>query len=144
MALGLPVKMVVLTIVGMVGLAAMLVFINNSEAAMPKPMHANINGSSLIILSESLEIIELPVEVINSKDGTPVVKASVALTGMSAAAINVTDSRGDTVLKFNKSDFEFKTHEGYLKLTVRAAGFREYENEFAVKVVNFTFSGTLK
>ncbi|MDP2766492.1 MAG: hypothetical protein Q8O41_03440, partial [Candidatus Methanoperedens sp.] len=118
------------------GLAAMLVFINNSEAAIPKPMHANINGSSLIILSESPDLIELPVEVINSKDGTPVEKASVTLSGMSAAAINITDSRGDTVLKFNKSDFEFKTQEGYLKLTVRAAGFREYENEFAVKVVN--------
>ncbi len=136
MALGLPIKMVVLTIVGMVGLAAMLAFISNSEAAMPKPMHANMNGSNLIILSESPDIIELPVEVINSKDGTPVVKASVALTGMSAAAINVTDSRGDTVLKFNKSELELKAQEGYLKLTVRAAGFQEYENEFAVKVVN--------
>ncbi|MDD1745643.1 MAG: hypothetical protein LUQ20_07560 [Candidatus Methanoperedens sp.] len=136
MALGLPVKMVVLTIVGMVGLAAMLVFINNSEAAIPKPMHANINGSSLIILSESPDLIELPVEVINSKDGTPVEKASAALSGMSAASINITDSRGDTVLKFNKSDLELTAQEGYLKLTVRAAGFREYENEFAVKVVN--------
>ncbi len=136
MALGLPIKMVVLTIIGMVGLAAMISFISSSEAAIPKPMHANINGSNLIILSESPEIIELPVEVINSKDGTPVEKASVALSGMSAAAINLTDCRGDTVLKFNKSDFEFKTQEGYLNLVVRASGFKEYENEFAVKVVN--------
>ncbi len=135
MALGLPIKMVVLTIVGMVGLAAMLSFISSSEAAMPKPMHANINGNSLIILSESPATIELPVEVINSKDGTPVVKASVALTGMSVASINVTDSKGDTLLKFNKDDLELKAQEGYLKLTVSAAGFREYENEFAVKVV---------
>jgi len=136
MAIGLPIKMVVLTIVGMAGLAAMMSFISNSEAAMPKPMHANINGSSLIILSAPSDIIELPVEVINSKDGTPVVKASVSLTGMSVAAINVTDKTGDTVLKFNKSDIELKVQEGYLKLSIRAAGFREYENEFAVKVVN--------
>ena len=136
MALGLPIKMVVLTIVGMVGLAAILAVISSSESVMPKPMHANIKGGSLIILSASPDIIELPVEVINSKDGTPVVKASVALTGMSAAAINVTDSRGDTVLKFNKNDLELTAQEGYLKLTVRAGGFREYENEFAVKVVN--------
>jgi hypothetical protein len=136
MAIGLPIKMVVLTIVGMVGLAAMLVFISNSADAIPKPMHANINGSSLIILSESPDLIELPVEVMNSKDGTPVEKASVTLSGMSEVAINITDSRGDTVIKFNKNDFKFNTQEGYLKLTVRAAGFREYENEFAVKVVN--------
>ena len=136
MAIGLPIKMVVLTIVGMVGLAAMISFISSSEAGMPKPMHANINGSSLIILSECPAVIELPVEVINSKDGTPVAKANIALTGMSLAAINVTDSGGDTLLKFNKSDLELKAQEGYLKLSVRAAGFREYENEFAVKVVN--------
>jgi len=136
MAIGLPIKMVVLTIVGMVGLAAMISFISSSEAAMPKPMHANINGSSLIILSGSPDVIELPVEVINSKDGTPVAKASVVLAGMSVAAINVTDSRGDTLLIFNKTDLELRAQEGYLKLSVRAAGFREYENEFAVKVVN--------
>jgi len=136
MALGLPIKMVVLTIVGMVGLAAILAVISNSEAAMPKPMHANINGSGLVILSESPDVIELPVEVVNSKDGTPVVKASVALSGMSAVAINITDSSGDTVMKFNKNDLELKTQEGYMSLVVRAPGFREYENEFAVKVVN--------
>jgi hypothetical protein len=136
MATGLPIKMVVLTIVGMVGLAAILSVISNSESAMLKPMHANINSGSLIILSASPDIIELPVEVINSKDGTPVVKASAALSGMSAVAINITDSRGDTMLKFNKSDLELKVQEGYLKLNVRAGGFREYENEFAVKVVN--------
>jgi len=135
MALGLPINMVVLTIVGMVGLAAMMSFISDSEAAMPKPMHANINGSNLIILSEPPDNINLSVEVINSKDGTPVVRASVALTGMSAAAINVTDSRGNTALKFNKSELELKAQEGYLKLTVRAAGFQEYENEYAVKIV---------
>ncbi len=136
MAIGLPIKMVVLTIVGMVGLAAMLSVISSSETAIHKPMHANINGGSLIILSAAPDIIELPVEVINSKDGTPVIKASVTLSGMTAAAINITDSRGETVLIFNKSELELKSQEGYLKLNARAAGFQEYENEFAVKVVN--------
>lgn len=136
MALGLPIKMVVLTIVGMVGLAFMLAVISSSETAMPKPMHANIKNGSLIILSASPDIIELPVEVINSKDGTPVVKASVALSGLSGAAINITDAGGNTTLKFYKSDLDLNTQEGYLKLVARAEGFREYENEYAVKVVN--------
>lgn len=136
MATGLPIKMVVLTIVGMVGLAAILTVISSSEATIPKPMHANIKAGSFILLSESPEIIEVPVEVINSKDGTPVEKASVTLSGMSAIAIDITDSNGDAVLKFNKNDLELKAQEGYLNLVVRAVGFREYENEFAVKVVN--------
>jgi hypothetical protein len=136
MAIGLPIKMVVLTIVGMVGLAAILVVISNSEAAMPKPIHANIKGGSLIILSESLEIIDIPVEVINSKDGIPVVKASVALSGMDSVAINITDSNGTALLRFNRDGLELKAHEGYLRLDVRAGGFQAYTNEYAVKVVN--------
>ncbi len=136
MAVGLPIKMVVLTVVGMAGLAAMLAFMSSSESTIPKSMHANIKNGSLIILSESPEIIELPVEVIDSKDCTPVVRASVDLSGMSAAAINITDGRGNSILRFNKNDFELKSQEGYLNLDVRASGFREYSNEYAVKVVN--------
>jgi hypothetical protein len=136
MAIGLPIKIVVLTIVGMVGLAAILSVISNSEDAIPKSMHANIKGGSLIILSASPEIIELPVEVINSEDGTPVVKASVALSGMDAVVINMTDINGSALLRFSKGELELKRQEGYMKLDVRATGFREYENDFAVKVVN--------
>jgi hypothetical protein len=136
MAIGLPIKIVVLTIVGMVGLAAILAVISNSEDVIPKSMHANIKGGSLIILSASPEIIELPVEVINSEDGTPVVKASVALSGMDAVVINMTDINGSALLRFSKGELELKRQEGYMKLDVRATGFREYENDFAVKVVN--------
>ncbi len=136
MALGLPIKMVVLTIVGMVGLAAMLAVISSSESAIPKPMHANIKGGSLIILSESPEIIEIPVEVISSKDGMPVIKASVAFSGMDSVALNITDGNGTALLRFNKDDLELKAHEGYLRLDVRASGFQEYINEYAIKVVN--------
>ncbi len=135
MAIGLPIKMVILTIVGMVGLAAILAVISGSESAMLKPMHANINCSSLIMLSESPDIIELPVEVINSRDGTPVVKANAALCGLDATAINTTDSNGNTVLRFDRNDLELTAHESYLTLRVTAAGFREYVNEYAIKIV---------
>ena len=137
MAIGLPIKIVVLTIVGMVGLAAMLGIINSSKDAVPKPMHAIINGSNLIILSDlsDTDVIELPIEVMNSRDGIPVAKASVVLFGLNAASLNITDPRGETTLKFNKSDFELDANEGYLRLDVKATGFKDYTNEYAVKVV---------
>ncbi len=135
MALGLPIKMVVLTIVGMIGLAVMLAFIGNSENAIPRPMHATLTNNSLVILSKFNDSIELNVEVINSNDGTPVEKASVFLSGLDTAEISTTDKNGDTVLRFNKDDFHFDTNEGYLKLDVKAAGYRDYTNEYAVKIV---------
>lgn len=134
MALGLPIKMVVLTIVGMVGLAAMLGIIYSSESAMPKPMHANVKSNNLIILSDTPNIT-IPIEVINSKDGTPVEKASVVLFGLNATAINITNSTGETILTFNKTDFDMDASEGYLELNVKATGFLDYKNEYAVKIV---------
>jgi len=127
--------MVVLTIVGMVGLAGIIALISNSESAMPKPMHANINGDSMIILSASSDIIELPVDVINSKDGSPVVKASVVLSGLNIVALNISNINGTALLRFNKNDLELKAYEGYLRLEVRAGGFQEYINDYAVEAV---------
>lgn len=134
MALGLPIKMVVLTIVGMAGLAAMLSAINNSAGTIPQAMHASVNGTNLIVLSTSSDI-EIPIEVINSRDGMPVYRASVILSGLNATAINITGNNGETILKFNKSDFDLKAGEGYLRLDVRSGGFQDYTNEYAVKIV---------
>ena len=137
MALGLPIKIVVLTIVGMVGLAAMISIIDNSQAVIPKPMHANLKSMSLIILSDFSEtdVINFSIEVLNSNDGTPVEKASVALLGLSASSINLTDKNGETMLRFHKQDFEMDANEGYLKLDVRKTGFKVYDNDYAVKIV---------
>ena len=137
MALGLPIKIVVLTIVGMVGLAAMISIIDNSQAVIPKPMHANLNSGSLTILSNfsDTDSITVPIEVVNSKDGTPVEKASVALSGLNAVSLNVTDREGSTFLNFNKNDFNMDMNEGYLRLNVKATGFLDYTNEYAVKIV---------
>jgi len=134
-AVGLPIKMVVLTIVGMAGLAAMLSVIDNGQSAIPGALHANLKGNSLIILSSSPGILEFPVEVVNSKDGTGLEKASVVLSGLNVTAINVTGKNGGTILWINRDDVEMDTGEGYLQLDIRASGFQDYSNEYAVKIV---------
>ncbi len=137
MALGLPIKIVVLTIVGIVGLAAMIVIINNSESAIPKAMHANLKSDNLVVLSKinNSTDIELPVQVVKSEDGMPVERAKVVLSGLDAVAANITDSNGTSILKFNKTDFQLDADEGYLKLSVSGRGFQDYSNEYAVKIV---------
>jgi hypothetical protein len=137
MALGIPVKIVVLTIVGMAGLAAMLVIIDNGESAIPKPIHADLESGNLILLPafNDTEDIDIRVEVIDSIDGTSVEKASVALSGLGAISVNMTDNDGYTILRFKKTDFDLKAGEGYLELDVKANGFQDYSNEYAVKIV---------
>jgi hypothetical protein len=134
-AVGLPVKIVVLTIVGMAGLAAMLSVIDNGQRAIPGMLHADLKGNSLIILSSSPDILEFPVEVADSKDGTGLEKASVVLSGPNVTAINVTGRNGRTILRINRDDIEMDTGEGYLELVIKASGFQDYSNEYAVKVV---------
>ncbi|VVB93433.1 Uncharacterised protein [uncultured archaeon] len=137
MAGGLPIKIVVLTIVGLAGLAAMLAVINGSESAIPKAMHADVKSNNLIVLSkiDDNESIEFEIEVLNSKDGSPVEKARAALSGMEALAINMTGNDGMTILRFQKSDFYMDTNEVYLRLEVKASGFQDYVSEYAIKIV---------
>ena len=137
MAIGIPIKIVVLTIVGMAGLAAMLVFIDNSEGSIPKPIHADVKSSNLIILSafNDTEDIDMAVEVMDSIKGTHLKKASVVLSGLGAASANMTNANGHTILRFKKTDFDLKEGEGYLRLDVKANGFQDYANEFVIKIV---------
>ena len=137
MAIGIPIKMVVLTIVGMAGLAAMLAIIDNGQSAIPGSMHADVRSGNLIILSalNDTDSIEVKVEVINSIDGTPVRKASSVLSGEGTCSVNITDENGITILKFKKTDFDMEAGEGYMDLEVMANGFQDYSNEYAVKLV---------
>lgn len=137
MAIGLPIKMVVLTIVGLAGLAAMLAIIDNGQSAIPGSLYADVKSGNLIILSafNDTESIDVKVEVINSIDGTSVRKASSALSGEGTSAVNITNEDGITILRFKKTDFDMDAGEGYLNLEVKANGFQDYTNEFAVKLV---------
>jgi hypothetical protein len=137
MALGIPIKIVVLTIVGMAGLAAMLVIIDNGESAIPKHIHADLKSSNIIILPafNDTEDIDMEVEVIDSIQGTSVEKASVALSGLGTISVNNTNNHGSTILRFKRGDFDLKAGEGYLQLDVKANGFQDYSNEYAVKIV---------
>jgi hypothetical protein len=137
MAIGIPIKIVVLTIVGMAGLAAMLAIIDNGQSAIPGSLYADVKSGNLIILSafNDTESIDVKVEVINSIDGTSVRKASSVLSGEGTSAVNITNEDGITILRFNKTDFDMDTGEGYLNLEVKANGFQDYTNEFAVKLI---------
>jgi len=134
--IGLPMRMVVLTIVGMAGLAAMIIFIGDMSL-VPKTMHADITGidgsttSSVLLANNGIKRVTVRVTDI---DGGPVVGATVVFYGLHASASGVTDSNGNALVNIDTSSFSVPG-EGYLKLSAKASGFVDYKNDFALKVV---------
>ena len=136
-ALGLPMRMVVLTIVGMAGLTAMVIFIGDASL-IPKTMHADITGidnsttSSVLHLNNGIKNITIRVIDI---DGDPVVGATVVIYGLHTSASGMTDSNGNALVNIDTSSI-IVSGEGYLKLSAKSSGFVNYQNDFALKVVD--------
>jgi len=136
-AMGLPMRMVVLTIVGMAGLAAMVIVIGDLNL-VPKTMHADITGIDNSTTSSVLHVNNgtknVTVRVIDI-DGGPVVGATVVFYGLHTSASGITDSNGNARVNIDTTSFSV-SGEGYLKLSAKASGFVDYQNDFALKVVD--------
>ena len=136
-AIGLPMRMVVLTIVGMAGLAAMFTFIGDVNL-VPKTMHADITGIDNSATGSVLQVNSgtknINVRVIDI-DGGPVAGATVVIFGLHASASGKTDSNGNALVDIDTASF-IVSGEGYLKLSAKASGFVDYRNDFALKVVD--------
>jgi hypothetical protein len=136
-ALGLPIRMVVLTIVGTVGLAAMIIFIGDMSL-LPKTMHADIIGIDNSTTSSVLHVNNgtknVTIRVIDI-DGGPVEGATVVFYGLHSSASGMTDSNGNTLVNIDTASL-CGSGEGYLKLSAKASGFVDYQNDFALKVVD--------
>jgi len=136
-AMGLPIRMVVLTIVGMVGLAAMIIFIGD-VSLVPKTMHADITDidnsttSSMLHVNNGTKNVTIRVTDI---DGGPVVGATVVFYGLHTSASGMTDSNGNALVNIDTDSFSVPG-EGYLKMSAKASGFVDYNNDFALKVVD--------
>lgn len=134
---GLPMRMVVLTIVGMAGLAAMIIFIGD-VSLVPKSMHADITGIGNSTTNSVLHVNNgtknVTIRVIDI-DGGPVVGATVVFYGLHTSASGMTDSDGNALVNINTSSFSV-SGEGYLKLLAKASGYVDYQNDFALKVVD--------
>ena len=134
--IGLPMRMVVLTIVGMAGLTAMVTFIGDVNL-VPKTMHADITGiddsttSSVLHVNNGTKNVTVCVIDI---DGVPVVGTTVVIYGLHTSASGKTNSNGNAQINIDTASF-IVSGEGYLKLSAKASGFVDYQNDFALKVV---------
>ena len=136
-AVGLPMRMVVLTIVGMAGLASMIIVIGDLNF-VPRSMHGDIisidNSTSSSLLHANNGTKNVTVEVVDV-DGSSVERATVVIFGLDSSASGRTNRDGYAVLVVNTSSIKV-VGEGYLKLVVKADGFSDYLNDYALKVVD--------
>ena len=135
-ALDLPMRLVVLTIVGMAGLASMIMFIGDMNV-VPRSMHADIiginNSTASNIIHTNSGIKNVTVQVFDV-DGIPVEGVTVILYGLHSSASGLTGMDGKAMVRIDTSALSVHG-EGYLKLMARIQGFVDYKNDFALKVV---------
>ncbi len=134
-SVGLPIRMVVLTIIGLVGFAAIVGSISNAPGA-PRPMYAVANVSSFTLPDGSGDTPPLLITVFDNDDNQ-IGGANVVVWGPShsAAAGGVTDSGGEVVLQVANISLPVGKQEGYLSIKVMADGYMDYTDGYVVKVV---------
>ena len=130
-AMELPINIVVLTIVGMVALAFMLGSMPTD--IVPKTMSADVVSGSVISLPGGIGRFDVDIRV-TDVEGSQVSGANVVLRGFGAAGSGVTGDDGIANVK-SSGEMHMGSYEGYLRLTVMASGYRDYNNDYAVKVI---------
>ena len=140
---GLPVRLIVVLVVGVIALAAMVAAVNGFKPQ--KMMSASVievggkDGNLLVIPKIGYAAVEhnwtCRVLVIDA-DGNPISGASVIVHGLSGAGGGVTDKDGEAYLtKTNDVMLNANQDSGYMALEVSAPGYNSYKNENALAVV---------
>ncbi|SES74264.1 hypothetical protein SAMN04488587_0744 [Methanococcoides vulcani] len=134
-AIGLPIRMVVLTIIGMIGFAVIVSAIVNAPTA-PRPMYATSNVTSITLSGEFGN--SGPIEItISNFDGDPIGGCNVVLRDPSGtvASGGLTDSSGQVQMQLMNISLPTGKREGYITIKAMADGYLEHNDEHFVKVI---------
>ena len=138
--IGLPIRIVVLSIIGLVGFYAILSALGSTPAS-PEPMYATANISSFSVPTlESGETEEtslnLLIKVLN-RDNQGVGGANIILRSpdRQRAYSGVTNSSGNTVVKILNPELPPGKAEGYVSVKVMRARYMDFTNDYFVKII---------
>ncbi|MCL7410651.1 MAG: carboxypeptidase regulatory-like domain-containing protein [Methanosarcinaceae archaeon] len=134
-SVGLPMRMVVLTIIGLIGFAAIVASISNAPT-VPRPMYVVANISSFALPNDSGDTPPLLLSVFDNDD-ISIPDANVVVWGPShsAAAGGVTDSGGEVVIQIANISLPVGKQEGHISVKAMADGYLDYTDIYLVKVV---------
>ncbi|MGB9941190.1 carboxypeptidase regulatory-like domain-containing protein [Methanosarcina sp.] len=138
--LGLPIRIVVLTIIGLIGFYAVLSAVSNAPTP-PKPMYATTNISAFSLPSPEGEInketnLSLLVKVFDSENRR-IGDANVIAWSpdREKAYSGVTDLEGKVTLKISNPELPPGKAEGYIKIKVMREGYRDFTSDYFLKVI---------
>ncbi len=137
---GLPLRILVLSIVGLVGFYAILSALGSAPAP-PEPMYATANISSFSLPSpesgSSGETnLHLLVKVID-RNNRGIKQANVIAWSPDKgnAYSGITDYKGNAVIKISNPKIPQGKAEGYISIKVMRSGYIDFTSEYFVKVV---------
>ncbi len=133
-ATGLPIRMVVLTIIGMIGMYAILSAVLSTPLT-PGTMYATVNSSSFSINDTNTDSPELLVRVIDQEDAA-VGGANVIIWGPARKQVigGITDVSGEFSFRLTNVTLPTGKSEGFIAVEVMQEGYLDYSDDFFVKV----------
>lgn len=133
-ALGLPIRMVVLTIVGLAGMTAMLAALAGIQAT-PGVLYVMSNTTSFSMNGSTGDSPYIQLTVVNSED-EPVPGASVVVWGPDhrTAKAGTTDAFGEFVLRLENMSLPTGKSEGYIAVKVMQEGYLDLDEQYLIKV----------
>ncbi|AKB79806.1 hypothetical protein MSHOH_3323 [Methanosarcina horonobensis HB-1 = JCM 15518] len=131
---GLPIRIVVLSIIGFIGFCAIL----SAISAAPKPpesMYAASNVSTLSITSGEKGNFSLQISVFDRENrGMGEANVIIWSPDRKKAYSGITDSNGNTIIKISNPELPPGKTEGYVSIKVMRSGYKDFDEEYFVKV----------
>jgi hypothetical protein len=137
--IGLPMRITVLSIVGLVGFYTILSALNSAPTPL-EPMFATSNISTFSLPSQGFGEKEVHFDVlIKVIDGNSrgIEKANVIIRSPDRknAYSGVTDSRGNVIIKVSNPQLPAGKAEGYLSVKVMREGFKDFAGDYFIKII---------
>ncbi len=131
--LGLPIRLVVLTTIGLIGFAVIVAAIANTPQS-PKPVYALSNVSNMTINTTGNSSVMLI--TVQDFEEEPVPGCNVILRdpSNSVAVAGTTDVQGQVQLQLINMSIPYSRQTGYISIRTLAEGYMDYNDGFFVKV----------
>ncbi|WP_321420147.1 carboxypeptidase-like regulatory domain-containing protein [uncultured Methanomethylovorans sp.] len=133
-ALGLPIRMVVLTIVGLAGVTVMLAALAGIQTT-PGMLYVMSNSTSFSMNGTTGASPHILLKVVNSED-EPVPGASVVVWGPDhrTAKAGTTDAFGEFTFRLENMSLPTGKNEGYIAVKVMQEGYLDLDEQYLIKV----------
>lgn len=132
--IGLPIRIVVLSVIGFIGFYAIISAISAAPKP-PEPMYATSNISTLSLPSEGEGNFSLLICVFDRENhGVGGANIIIWSPDRKNAYSGITDPRGSATIKIINPEIPVGKFEGYIRVKVMRTGYKDFNEEYFVKV----------